>query len=106
MLRHGGSLFTSYEFQTGALQGFKLGGGTIIRSSQHTDLTATTAILPGYATVNLLASYAWKIGGSKLTTQFNVNNLLDKTFYPTSFGRDSIEVGAPRTFMGSVRIEY
>lgn len=104
--RHGGSLFTSYEFQTGALQGFKLGGGTVIRSSQHTDPTATTAILPGYATVNLLAGYSWKIGGSKLTTQFNVNNLLDKAFYPTSFGRDSIEVGAPRTFMGSVRIEY
>jgi iron complex outermembrane receptor protein len=70
------------------------------------DLTDTTAILPGYATVNLLASYSWKIGDSKLTTQFNVNNLLDKAFYPTSFGQDSIEVGAPRTFMGSVRIGY
>ncbi|AEG01282.1 TonB-dependent siderophore receptor [Methylomonas methanica] len=104
--RHGGSLFTSYEFQTGALQGFKLGGGTVIRSSQHTDPTAATAILPGFATVNLLASYSWKVGGSKLTTQLNINNLLDKTYYPASFGRDSIELGAPRTFMGSVRLEY
>jgi iron complex outermembrane recepter protein len=53
-----------------------------------------------------MTSYAWKVGGSKLTTQLNVNNLLDKNYYPASFGRDAIEVGAPRTFMGSIRVEY
>ncbi|PKD39835.1 TonB-dependent siderophore receptor [Methylomonas sp. Kb3] len=104
--RHGGSLFTSYELQAGILQGLKFGGGVIVRSSQHTDSNTNTAILPGYSTVNLLTSYSWKVNGSKLTTQLNVNNLLDKPYYPASFGRDSIEVGAPRTFMGSVRVEY
>lgn len=104
--RHGGSLFTSYELQTGILHGLKFGGGVSVRSSQNTDSNTNTAQLPGYATVNLMSSYSWKVGGSKLTTQLNVNNLLDKNYYPASFGRDAIEVGAPRTFMGSVRVEY
>jgi len=105
--RHGGSLFTTYELQSGTLQGLKFGGGVIVRSSQTTEATNNDVVLPGYATVNLLTSYAWKVGGSKLTTQFNVNNLLDKEYFPTAaFSRNAIEVGAPRTFMGSVRIEY
>jgi iron complex outermembrane receptor protein len=105
--RHGGSLFTTYELQSGALRGLKFGGGAILRSSQTTETTNRDVVLPGYATVNLLTSYAWKIGGSTLTTQFNVNNLLDKEYFPASaFSRNGIEVGAPRTFMGSVRIEY
>ncbi|WP_426993591.1 TonB-dependent siderophore receptor [Methylomonas sp. CM2] len=104
--RHGASLFSTYELQSGLLQGFKFGGGVITRSSQTTDIAATTAVLPGYATVNLFSSYAWKVGGSTLTTQFNVNNLLDKEYFPSSFNRNGIEVGVPRTFMGSVRIEY
>ncbi|AEG01285.1 TonB-dependent siderophore receptor [Methylomonas methanica MC09] len=104
--RHGGSLFSTYELQSGLFQGLKFGGGVITRSSQKTDIDATTAVLPGYTTVNLLSSYSWKMGGSTLTTQFNINNLLDKEYFPSSFNRNGIEVGAPRTFMGSVRIEY
>ncbi|MDT4332355.1 TonB-dependent siderophore receptor [Methylomonas sp. MS20] len=104
--KHGGSLYTTYEFQAGTLQGLKLGGGVIIRGSQHTDPNANTAVLPGYTTLNLLAAYAWQVGESKLTTQINVNNLLDKEYFPASFGRNGIEVGSPRAFMGSVRIEY
>ncbi|MBD9360563.1 TonB-dependent siderophore receptor [Methylomonas fluvii] len=105
--RHGGSLFTTYELQSGIMQGLKFGGGVIVRSSQRTESTNNDVVLPGYATVNLLTSYSWKVGASKLTTQLNVNNLLGKEYYPASaFSRNSIEMGAPRTFMGSVRIEY
>jgi len=105
--RHGGSLFTTYELQSGLMRGLKFGGGVIIRSSQHTESTNNDVVLPGYATVNLLTSYSWKVGASKLTTQLNVNNLLNKEYYPAAaFSRNSIEVGAPRTLMGSVRIEY
>ncbi len=103
---HGGSLFTTYDFQNGLLKGLKFGGGVIARSSQNTNVTDNTAVLPGYATVNLLASYGWKIGKTNLTTQFNVNNLLDKAYFPTSADRSDIQVGTPRTFMGSIRVEY
>lgn len=105
--KHGGSLFTTYEFQAGALQGLKFGGGVLVRGSQTTETSNTDVVLPGYATVNLLTSYSWKVGGSKLTTQFNVNNLLDKEYFPSAaFSRNAIEVGSPRTFIGSVRVEY
>jgi len=34
-------------------------------------------------------------------------NLLDKEYFPASaFSRNGVEVGAPRMFMGSIRIEY
>ncbi len=105
--QHGGSLFTTYELQAGALQGLKFGGGVLVRGSQTTETSNNDVVLPGYATVNLLTSYSWKVGGSKLTTQFNVNNLLDKEFFPTAaFSRNAIEVGSPRTLMGSIRIQY
>lgn len=105
--KHGGSLFTTYELQAGTLRGLKFGGGVLVRGSQTTETSNTDVVLPGYATVNLLTSYSWKVGGSKLTTQLNVNNLLDKEYFPSAaFSRNAIEVGTPRTFMGSVRVEY
>jgi iron complex outermembrane receptor protein len=34
--------------------------------------------------------------------------LLDKEYFPSSvgFGRSRVDVGAPRTFLGSIRVEY
>lgn len=103
---HGGSIFTTYELQSGVLQGLKFGGGVIARGARNTNNDSSTAILPGYATVNLLSSYGWNVGKSHLTAQLNVNNLLDKTYYPASQDRSDIEVGMPRNFMGSIRVEY
>jgi iron complex outermembrane receptor protein len=62
--------------------------------------------LPGYATVNLLASYGMKVAGKKLTFQLNANNLLDKTYYAGSNSGYQVGIGAPRTFLGSVRLEF
>lgn len=105
--QHGGSLFTTYELQDGLLRGLKFGGGVLVRGSQRTERSNNDVVLSGYATVNLLTSYSWKVGNSKLTTQLNVDNLLDKEYFPSAaFSRNAIEVGSPRTFMGSVRVEY
>jgi iron complex outermembrane receptor protein len=42
-----------------------------------------------------------------VTTQLNVNNLLDNTIYEISaFGGFLAQPGAPRTFMGSIRVEF
>ncbi|MGH8572625.1 MAG: TonB-dependent receptor domain-containing protein [Gammaproteobacteria bacterium] len=54
--RHGASLLSTYELQSGTLRGLKFGGGIIVRSSQETNPDSTSARLPGYATVNLLAN--------------------------------------------------
>lgn len=101
---HSGSIWNTYEFQTGELRGLKFGAG-VVGSTQRQGDTANTYQLPGYATVNLLASYTKKIGKSKVTAQLNVDNLLDKIYYTSNTGSE-ISPLAPRTFLGSIRVEY
>lgn len=104
---HGGSLWNTYQLQSGALQGLKFGAGLVARSQREGN-NQNDFQLPGYALVNLLASYEFKVGKSRIITQLNVDNLLDKTYFPSSlgFGRSRIDFGAPRTVIGSVRVEF
>ena len=87
------------------LKGLKVGGG-IIGSTQSQGSNANNFQLPGYVTMNLLASYGVKVGKSKVTLQLNANNLLDKTYYSGTNTGSMIGVAAPRTFMGSVKVEF
>ena len=103
--RNFGSLWNTYEFQTGDLQGLKLGAGVTAVGQRQGD-TANTYQLPGYATVNLMTSYSMSINSAKLTAQLNVDNLLDKHYFASSNTGNQIFFGAPRTFMGSIRMEY
>ncbi|MGQ0594231.1 MAG: TonB-dependent siderophore receptor [Gammaproteobacteria bacterium] len=103
---HGGSLWTTYEVQQGFWRDLTLGGGVVARSQVQGDNDNSFQI-PGYAAVNLMAGYSWKAGPSKISLQLNIDNLLDKDYFS---GSDStpfvILYGAPRTFSGSVRVEF
>jgi iron complex outermembrane receptor protein len=99
-----GSLWNTFEFKSGSLQGLKLGAG-VVAAGQRQGNPSNTYQLPGYATVNLLTSYSKKVGQTKVTAQFNLDNLLDKTYYTSNTGNE-ISPLATRTFMGSVRVEY
>jgi len=103
--RNYGSLWNTYEFQNASLRGLKVGGG-IIASSQSQGNNNNDFQLPGYVTLNLMSSYNTKINGKSVTFQINANNLLDKTYYPGSNSWSMIGVGTPRTFLGSVRLEF
>ena len=70
---------------------------------------------PGYVTVDLLAAYSLDVGKSKVTAQLNINNLLDKHYFSgitwngvglTGFTAAYANFGQPRTFMGSINIQY
>lgn len=102
---HSGSVWNTYQFHSGSLQGLKLGAG-ITAMDQRQGNSSNTYQLPGYATVGLLASYQMNVGKSKVTTQINVDNLLDKEYYAGSNSGNFITIGSPRTFMGSVRLEF
>jgi iron complex outermembrane receptor protein len=102
---HSGSVWATYEFQGNDLNGLKFGGG-VVAASQREGNDGNTYELPGYATVNLMSSYAVKIGPTKVTTQVNVDNLLDKTYFVGSNGLSSSWYGAPRSVLGSIRVEY
>lgn len=106
--RNIGSVWSTYDFQGAGLNGLKLGGGVNLRdgSTDGSDNGYETA---GYATVDLLAAYSWKAGPSKITAQLNVNNLLDKTYFTDAYlcGACSTRtIGTPRSFLGSVRVEF
>ncbi|WP_426992508.1 TonB-dependent siderophore receptor [Methylomonas sp. CM2] len=108
--RNTASVFSTYEFQSDTLKGFKFGGGINLQSSQLTCCNAPQFSIPGYATVDLLAAYSIKVGKTKVSAQLNVNNLLD-TYYFTGAGFDSPSVmfptfGQPRFFMGSISVQY
>lgn len=103
--RHYGSFWNSYEFQNAALRGLKVGGG-IVGASQAQGTNANDFQLPGYVTMNLMASYGMNVGKSKVTLQLNANNLLDKTYYSGTNTGSMIGFGQPRTFMGSVKVEF
>lgn len=63
--------------------------------------------LPGYVIGNLLVGYEEKGGPSKVTVQLNVENITDETYFAGSQGvRTQSFFGAPRTFLGLVRIEF
>lgn len=102
---HSGSLWTTYEFQQPHWQGIKLGAGMQAVDEREIGYNET-AQAPGYVTVNLMASKRWEIGKTRFTAQLNVDNLADETYIASIYSYGPSHYGAPRTFIGSVRLEY
>ncbi|WP_445368618.1 TonB-dependent siderophore receptor [Methylomonas sp. BW4-1] len=102
---HSGSFWSTYEFQESVLRGFKIGAGALAQGQKEGN-AENTYQLPGFVTANLMASYQIKVGATKVTTQFNIDNLLDKNYYAGTNSANFITIGTPRTFMGSVRVEF
>jgi iron complex outermembrane receptor protein len=99
-----GNLWTTYAFQDQRLHGLKVGAGVQavgIRQIGNTEIIKAA----GYATFNLMASQSWKVGKTNVTAQLNADNLLDKTYLGAVSTIGSL-YGAPRTFMGSIKVEY
>lgn len=104
--RHAGSLFATYEIQSGDLRGLKFGGGVLSRSLAQGD-DFNDFHTPGYARVNLLAAYETKIFDTKTTFQLNVNNLLNTRYYYNGFASPfGVVTGTPRNFKGSIKVEF
>ncbi len=104
--RNSGSLWNTYNFKDDFLSGFRLGAGVIARGQRQGD-PENSFQLPGYVTIGLMSGYEFKLGKTKLITQFNVDNLLDKYYFSESGGfRGGAVYGAPRTFMGTLKLEF
>ena len=115
--RNTGSFWSTYELQDADLKGLKFGGGVTVRDGQvcfsGTPLTLPQIHVPGYATLGLMTAYSRNFGKSKVTVQFNIDNLLDQRYYSaigqgTNGGGNYAGIasyGAPRTAMGSISIQ-
>jgi iron complex outermembrane receptor protein len=107
--KHTSTLWTSYDFQQNYLQGLKVGAGLSLYSSRKATLDYHDFDFAGYGVIDLLASYTRKIAKTNVTLQLNVNNLLDKEYVHDGFAglsQTRATWGTPRSFMGSVKIEY
>jgi iron complex outermembrane receptor protein len=59
--------------------------------------------LPSYTLFNLLGSYE---ATESLKVGFHVDNLFDKTYYPSSYSRFWVAVGAPRSYTVSAEYKF
>jgi iron complex outermembrane recepter protein len=96
------SLWTSYEIQSGNLQGLGFGAGVFYVGNRAGD-AANTFELPSYWRTDAAVYYQrdnWQLA-------LNVKNLFDVEYFESvNFGRLSIEPGAPRTVVGTVSVEF
>ena len=79
------------------MSGLKLGAGV---TGQASSTNANNLITyPGFAVVNAMTSYPFRIGGRTLTAQLNINNLFDKYLLHGQLlkrRRDHLRHGEPR----------
>ncbi|MGR9014164.1 MAG: TonB-dependent siderophore receptor [Gammaproteobacteria bacterium] len=111
--KHTSTLWTTYDFQQDYLRGFKVGAGVDLYSSRKATFNYQDFDFAGYGVINLLGSYTRNVAETKVTLQLNVNNLLDKDYIHDGFILSSAPTnqvratwGAPRTLMGSVKVEF
>lgn len=110
-----GSLWSTYEIQSGPLKRLKFGAGVVGRSGEqaytetYNTETGKSAYLaqkiPAFAIVNAMAAYPCQIGKTKLTAQVNINNLFDTTYY-SSVTTGSAMPGAPINVLASLKLEF
>lgn len=99
--RNSGSIFTTYEIQTGKLRGFGLGGGVYLSDRVAVD-TVNSGNLAGYAQTDALVFYRrnnWQV-------QLNVKNLFDNEIFYSEDSATMVQAGNARTFIASVRFEF
>ncbi|MDR0353142.1 MAG: TonB-dependent receptor plug domain-containing protein [Opitutaceae bacterium] len=106
------NLFTRYDFNTGTLKGFYLGGGVNWRDKTYRGTAQlvnggpfVNVWAPSYATYSFLTGYRLKLLTHPVTLALNVDNLLDKKYY-RSAAVGSGSWGAPRTIRLTSSINF
>lgn len=105
--RNAGSLWAKYELQQETLRGLSIGAGIYFQDQKQGDI-ANDFQLPGYGRIDALLKYQLPLAKAKTTVQFNIENLLDHRYYTASsaFNSNFVVPGSPRTFLGSVKVEF
>jgi len=98
-----GSLWARWQFDPA----FAAGLGLYAEGNRAGDL-ANSYSVPGYARLDAMAQYRFRLGPARLSAQLNVNNLLDQKYYAGIYGnaRDFIQPGTTRQFIGSLRADF
>lgn len=96
------SFWTTYEIQTGDLQGLGFGAGVFHIGERAGDFSDTFD-LPSYWRTDATVFY----GRDNWRAAINVQNLFDERYFKANnFGRVAIEPGAPLTVVGSLSFRF
>ncbi|MBV4507294.1 TonB-dependent receptor [Pseudomonas sp. BW13M1] len=90
----------------GVFDQWRVGGDVYAQSRTAADVTGYTIEQGGYALLNLHAHYQIN---QQFSVQYNLNNVLDKTYYqslPTSNNFGGLYYGDPRNFAVTLRYQY
>jgi len=99
--RHSGSLWATYEIQTGELRGLGFGAGLFAVGARQGDLDNSFE-LPGYIRTDAAIFYRqenWQAG-------LNFRNLFGIDYYESALGRDTVFPGAPFTVFGTLSVRF
>ncbi|MBW4642031.1 MAG: TonB-dependent siderophore receptor [Goleter apudmare HA4340-LM2] len=95
------NLWTKYEFQRGALQGFGVGVGLFYVGERAGDF-GNTFELPSYLRTDAALYYQ----RNRFRAALNFRNLFDITYFESSFGRGRIFYGEPFAVQGTISWEF
>lgn len=98
----------SATYDAGSIFGgdkLRLGGGTRYVAKRSGD-SANSFTLPAYTVTDVFAQYQTQLGERTLSFQFNIKNLFDKTYYPSSANQYYVAVGEARQFLFSSTLEF
>jgi len=93
--RHSGAIWANYQAPGGVLRHLGLNAG-LVSTAARQDNFFNTALLPGYARLDLGSYYEFSIAEKqKMRFSINVQNALDRTYYLASNGQDQVRPGSP-----------
>ena len=99
--RHMGNLWTKYSFKGRVLKGLGIGVGGNFVTKRNLSLNQAQSI-PGYELLN--AALYYKI--DKFQIQFNMNNILDKTYWVGGYDYLRLFPGSPRNWLATVAYTF
>ncbi|THU33574.1 TonB-dependent receptor [Niastella caeni] len=99
--RHMGNFWTKYSFKSRALRGLGVGIGGNFVTKRFLSLNQAQTV-PGYELLN--AALYYRI--DKFQIQFNLNNVLDKTYWVGGYDYVRLFPGAPRNWLATVAYTF
>ena len=106
--RHGGSFWTVYKVQHGALRGLKFGGGMSARAYRFVD-PSDDLVLPGYARVDATAGYIFGPelkDGKMFDLTVNVENVTARSYFQSGNTPNVIFPGAPVNAISRLEVRF
>lgn len=103
------NLWSSYQWQRGALKGFGVGAGLFYVGNRFGDAEERIE-LGEYTLVDVSSWYEFRLpslrNNQRMRLQLSVKNITNEEYFPSSGGDFAIEVGPPRSFVGSLSFDF